>query len=175
MAEQKPRYGHYDKDAGTPLFLRVANGKAGAREIAQGLARGTLDEKTKEQALAAIEDPPEIDVFREDLRELLKDLILGGVSHPVVQYLNAYMSSSLEMIEDEESYRTSGVLKQWLRVKPGEVPWIEAVVCYNLTIFIKAYGHEKIQQCPCCEDFFAQGKMKYKYCSEGCKKRHSPQ
>jgi hypothetical protein len=171
--DQKPRYDKYVVNRDAPLFIRVANNQADASTIAEGLISNTYDDITINLASIVKEQNPDISIFREDLRNLLLDLITQGVTPQITQYLNSYMESSLLVHEQNESVGVSGHKLYWLSIKQEGTPWLEALVCYNLSVYIKAFGINFIKECPSCHKFFLQGKMKYKYCSEVCKTRSS--
>lgn len=170
MAE-KPRYGVYNPDLNSPLFIRVANNTAGVREIVKGLAEGTRDEASRELALSLDQESVDLTDFVHDLRELLKDIGKNGLENRMIDYLNAYMGPSILMHSVDESTMSSHKRGYWLSIKDREAPWLEAVVCYNLSVYLKMFGPSGIKECQGCGKFFVQGKMKYKYCSEGCKRR----
>lgn len=159
---EKPKYKAYKPDQTAPLFMRFANDLVGPEEIVQGLVDSTEDEKTKEIALNVNISELDLGLFKEDFRSMLDDIISGGVFHPIANYLNAYMEPSL---------LEHGAQKRWVTIRSEEAPWIEALLCYNLTLFIKAFGKEKLQRCPTCHKYFQLKKFKYKFCSEKCKIR----
>lgn len=169
----KPRFSSYKPLVKSPLFIRVVNKQANSSDIAEALAISTENEETREIAEQVAVESPDISLFIEDLAELLKDIIGNGVSPPVIQYLNSYMSSSLLMHETSASFESGGQRKVWLSIKGPDTPWVEAAVCFNLSVYLKGNGSDKIQLCSCGK-FFVQGKMKYKFCSEPCKRRFDP-
>jgi len=168
---EKPRYGVYNPDLNSPLFIRVANSVAGVSDIVKGLAEGTQDEASRELALSLDQESVDLTDFTRDLRELLKDIEKNGLEGRMIDYLNAYMSTSILMHNVDESTGSSNRRGSWLSIKDREAPWLEAVVCYNLSVYLKLFGPSGIKECQGCGKFFVQGKMKYKYCSEGCKRR----
>lgn len=169
--DSKPRYGRYEKDRDAPLFIRVVNGRADAHDIAQGLLKGTKDPTTKELAETTDLSQFDISLFVQDMKALLRDLKSEGLTKNIINYLDDYMSVSLLMHDEDSSAGISGRKGYWLSIKDAEAPWVEAIVCYNLSAYLKLYGHNGIQECPACRKFFVQGKMKYKFCSESCKIR----
>jgi hypothetical protein len=167
----KPLYEKYSPQLMAPLFIRVANGLSSASAIAEAIIASTQDEATKEIAKALPVDGVDLSLFEKDLRALLADIEANGLVPPVIDYLNEYMKPSLLMHPIDKSNGGSGTKGYWLSIKDPEAPWLEAVVCYNLSAYIKLFGHNSIKRCPVCTSFFVQGKMKYKFCSEACKRR----
>lgn len=166
-----PRFKSYRPNSASPLFIRVVNKQACARDIATGLLESTLDEKSKDIAGAVAEQNPDLTLFVEDMVELLRDIIGNGVSPSVRNYLNSYMSSSLLMHNTQDSSGNTVVSKTYLSIISEDTPWLEAVVCFNLSLYIKSSGTTKLKECPVCGKFFVNGKMDYKFCSESCKGR----
>ena len=164
----------------TPLFLRFVNGDATPLGVARSLASVTQDQVTKDivaELVSSYKDRErELDFsqFRKDLKTLLLDLMDNGPIPYLRQYLNDYMEPSLLEVVEKEGFSSSGMTKRWVMIKDKDATWIEAVVCYNLSVFIATMGYNKIRQCKGCTKFYVIGKMKYVYCSESCKKRYAP-
>jgi len=60
-------------------------------------------------------------------------------------------------------------VSRYARVKNDKAPWIQGLICYNLCLYIKAYGLENVKSCKICGTFFNH-KGKYAvYCSDSCK------
>jgi len=167
----KPRYKTYTPHQSDPLFIRFVNGDTDPRGVVQGLIEGTRDEGTIGIAQEVLAGEMDLTQFREDLCSLLDDIIANGVYHPAVNYLNSYMEPSILEHQEERNLDSSGTTRKWLSIRKKDSPWVEAVVCYNLTLFIKAFGFSKIKKCPQCHRYFTQKKFKYKFCSEKCKMR----
>jgi hypothetical protein len=96
------------------------------------------------------------------------DLIDTGISKRLINYLNDYMKPSLEEIVEGGSNSRAGEKRQII-LKAKDTPWIEAIVCYNLTLYIKMYGIAEIKRCPICSKFFSHKGKYAKYCSDACK------
>lgn len=158
-----------------PLFIRFVNGFTDFRSIAAALGKASDDEETKalvEEFLRVYkEDSVDLSDFKADLRNLLNDIIENGVILPVTQYLNAYMEPSILEMSAETADTRSGNRRTWLKIRDKEAPWLEAVVCYNLSIFLIHVGASKLRCCKACRKFYVIGKLQYSYCSESCKKR----
>jgi hypothetical protein len=172
--------GPYLGNVTTPLFLRFINGEIGPLGIAKSLASVSQDDDTKNtvhELLDSYKDrEKELDFsqFRSDMRNLVLDLMENGPILYLKEYLNAYMEPSLLEIVEKEGFVSSGITKRWVKIRDKGAPWIEGVVCYNLSVFIHSSGYNKIRVCKGCSKFYVIGKMKYSYCSESCKKRYEP-
>jgi hypothetical protein len=166
-----PRFKAYRPNSESPLFIRVVNKQACARDIALGMIDSSRDDKSREIASLVAEQNPELDLFVGDLVELLRDIISNGVSPTVRHYLNSYMSSSLLMHNAQDASGNTVIDKTYLSIISEDTPWLEAIVCFNLSIYIKSTGTTKLKECPVCSRFFVNGKMDYKFCSESCKSR----
>jgi hypothetical protein len=59
--------------------------------------------------------------------------------------------------------------KRWVQIKAEDAPWVEAVVCYNLCLYIRMYGIKELKRCPKCQKFFSNKGKYAKYCSDICK------
>ena len=169
--EEKPKYSEYKPKKKGPLFIRFANDQVSKEEIIDGLIEATKDEATREIATQAKESDYDLSQFREDFREMLVDVIANGVYHPAANYVNSYMEPSLLQHMEESSTSSTGTQKRWVSVRRKDAPWVEALVCYNFSLFVKLYSHRKIKVCPNCKSFFVNQKFDYKYCSETCKVR----
>ena len=147
-----------------PLFIRLANRKAGALDIIHSFKESSQDEPSIEIANDAIEKVPDISLFIKDFREVIEDLIDNGVNQRVINYINSYMKPSLSEVLD-----SSGGERRWIYLKDAKAPWVEAIVCYNLSLYIKAFGLDTIKNCPVCSKFFTHKGKYSKFCSESCK------
>jgi hypothetical protein len=155
-----------------PLFIRLANRKIGALEVAQSVISSSKDEPSIKIASQAITNLPDISLFIKDFREVLSDLIDNGVNQRVINYINSYMKPSLSEIVDSSGNSRSGE-NRWVFIKNPDAPWVEAIVCYNLSLYIKAFGFDKIKSCPVCSKFFTHKGKYAKYCSDSCKSQGS--
>jgi hypothetical protein len=172
MANQQPLYKSYTPVAmSAPLFIRVANKVSDGKDIADSLAKGTRDPETTRLAEEMAANPPDMSEFVSDFGHLLQDIMVNGVVPPAVDYLNAYMQPSLLMHPFSEAEGSTGMDGYWLSIKDKEAPWLEAVVCYNLSAFLKLFGYRKIKLCSVCHKFFTNNRNDYKFCSEACSRR----
>jgi hypothetical protein len=151
-----------------PLFVRFANGTVSSLDILGSLIATTNHEPSKNIAEKAKELVVDLSVFRKDFCSMIQDLIDNGISQQLINYVDSYMKPSLEEIVDSSNGGRTGE-RRYVIIKAEDAPWIEALVCYNLCLFIKAYGVKEIKQCYTCKKYFTN-KGKYAvYCSDSCK------
>jgi hypothetical protein len=151
-----------------PLFVRFLNRELSAGDMLNIFAR-SFDPYTRECAIKAIADPPNLDEFHEELTDAARDVIKQGVGEEFKAFVNNYMESSLiEDCESEDSKFGENVSRM-ARVANEDAPWIQGFVCYNFCLYIKAFGLQDLKICKICSKFFVH-KGKYAiYCSDGCK------
>jgi hypothetical protein len=150
-----------------PLFVRFANREADVSDVINALS-SSKDEVTLNAVAKARENPPDLSQFRVDFAQMLADLADNGVSRRVVNYVDSYMKPSLVEFGGSSEGSRAGE-SRWVSVKDAEAPWAEAVVCYNLCLFLKAYGIREFKICPICGKFFTNKGKYAKYCSDNCK------
>jgi hypothetical protein len=114
----------------------------------------------------------DVDLFRSDFREMLQDIIEGGISREVTTYLSSYTSVSLEEFEDQERYGTRGGSSRFAVVSDKESPWVEGYICYSLMLYLKGFGRAEIRKCKDCGRFFTGRGSHASYCSDACSARH---
>ena len=151
-----------------PLFIRLANRDIGALDIIQSYQKSSPDAPSVKIAEEALDNIPDIRMFIKDFREVLLDIIDNGASQRVINYINSYMKPSLSEVLESTSSSRSGE-KRWIFIKDATAPWVEAIVCYNLTLYLKAFGLHQLKSCPVCSKFFTNKGKYAKYCSEICK------
>jgi len=155
-----------------PLFIRFANDRISAVGIMETFLSTTKCEKTKEIVSSFLEEEePDISQFRADFQNCLEDIIDKGADPYVRGYLNNYMEPALLEFKEESSFSSSGNQSQWVGIRKEDAPWIEALVCYNLCLFIKGMDWRHIKRCPVCQTFFCNKGKYAKYCSDSCKTR----
>jgi hypothetical protein len=150
-----------------PLFIRYANGLVDPTYIVQSFLESNTEEKSKDIALEALKSPPDLRLFQRDFKNLLMDIIDNGINKQAINYINNYMKPSLEEFVEGGTSRAGE--KRHVILKSKDTPWIEAIVCYNLTLYIKMFGISEIKQCPVCSRFFSHKGKYAKYCSDICK------
>ena len=151
-----------------PMFLKFINKKMGAVEILQSFARAA-DPITAKAAGKVVNDPPDLEKFRVELADAVTDVINDGVGREFVAFVDHYMKDSLE--EDLETERGErGVnVSRWARVKDEKKPWVQGFICYNLSLYIKAFGLDALKKCKVCSTFFNHKGKWAVYCSDQCK------
>jgi len=151
-----------------PLFIRYANGSASTESIIKSYLSIVEDGNSKEIAEAALISIPDLTMFRRDFRNCIDDLIDNGINNQFINYVDSYMKPSLEeYIEGSNASRTGE--KRRVIIKAEDTPWIEAMVCYNMSLYIRVYGISEIKHCPNCGNFFSHKGKYAKYCSDICK------
>jgi hypothetical protein len=151
-----------------PLFIRFVNGQVSAVDIVELFLSSTKHQQSIEIATRLKDKSPDISVFRNDFKNLLMDLIDNGVNQRLINYVNSYMKPSLEEVCESSGGGRAGE-SQYIFIKAEDTPWVEAIVCYNLCLYIKAYGFRELKLCPVCKKFFSNKGKYAKYCSESCK------
>lgn len=151
-----------------PIFIKLLNGQVNSDHIIDTVIGTAKDQKSKDIAEKKKGTGVELSLFREDFKKVVIDLIDNGINQRVINYLNSYMKPSLEEFVD---FPTGSRVNEsrYISIKAEDTPWVEAVVCYNLCIFIKVYGFKEIKQCPNCNKFFSHKGQYAKYCSDACK------
>jgi len=151
-----------------PLFIRYANGMANTEAVVRSYLSIAEDENSKKIAAEVITKLPDLTMFRKDFRSCLDDLIDNGINNHFINYVNSYMKPSLEeYVEGSNASRTGE--KRKVVIKAEDAPWIEAMICYNMSLYIRVYGITDIKHCPNCGNFFSHKGKYAKYCSDICK------
>jgi hypothetical protein len=153
-----------------PLFLRFINKELQASDLL-GIFSRSADPFTSETATKALskEPFPNLEAFREEMKDAVRDLIKDGPSEEFKAFVNHYMEPSLtEDVQRRPSQWGENVSRQ-ARVKDPESTWLEGLICYNLSLYIKIYGLEDLKVCRVCSKFFAHKGKWAVYCSDACK------
>lgn len=154
-----------------PFFVRFANGDTTVQDVISSVV--TSDhESTAAIAKRAMENPPDMSQFKVDFKNMLGDLVDNGVSRRVVNYVDSYMKPSLEEFVESIQGGRAGE-SRWVAIKAEDAPWPEALVCYNLCLYLKMYGVRELKRCPICQKFFSHKGKYAKYCSDNCKQAGS--
>lgn len=151
-----------------PLFLKFINREIDFTSILSAFANSP-DKRTSEIAVKAMENPIDLDPFREELEGAVRDIISKGLGEEFKSFVNHYMETSLA----EEYTTTKGPLGegrvQIATIKDENEPWVQGFICYNLCLYIKAFGLQDLKACKVCNKVFSN-KGKYAlYCSDQCK------
>jgi len=146
-----------------PLFVRFANGEVAVNDVLRAL-ESSRDERTREIVAQKINNPPDLAVFRRDFKNMLSDLVENGVSRRVINYVDSYMKPSLEEFVEGAGSRAGE--SRWVVIKAEDTPWPEALLCYNMCLYLKVYGIHEFKQCATCGKFFTNKGKYAKYCME---------
>ena len=153
-----------------PLFIRFINKETSVTGMLKSFSK-TGDKKTSQIALKVLLDPPEMDEFRKELEEAVRDLVKDGVGEEFKAFVNHYMSTSLEEFTEETTTPFGENRSQTASVRDEKEPWVEGLLCYNTSLYIKAFGLGALKICKICGKLFCH-KGKYAvYCSELCKSK----
>jgi len=153
----------------TPMFLRYLNNEVGVMDLLTSFSRST-DTITANAAAEALKNPPNLDDFKNELKDAVDDLIKEGLTDELKVFANHYMEC---LTEDVETSSTPyGDNRSHLaRVKDASGPWVQGFICYNLCLYVKMFGLEELKKCKVCGKAFAN-KGKYAvYCSDLCKSK----
>lgn len=151
-----------------PLFIKFLNGEIDYIYIIDTIINNSKDERSRVIAQNKREELVNLSYFRTDFKKAIIDLIDNGITQRFTNYVDSYMKPSLLEFEEPNVGRRSGE-QRYVIIKADDTPWIEAIVCYNLCIYIRAYGIKSIKQCAVCNRFFVHKGEYAKYCSEQCK------
>jgi len=151
-----------------PLFIRFLNGETNTVGVINSFIELSEDRNSKEIAKKSLDNVPDLSLFKRDFANCVEDIIDNGISRNVINYVDSYLKPSLIEITASGNYsRTND--KRWVTLKSESAPWIEALICYNLGLYIKAYGLLELKKCPVCNKFFSHKGRYAKYCSDTCK------
>lgn len=151
-----------------PLFLRFINKEVSVFEMLQSFA-GTTDPYTREAVTKAMENPPDLEEFRVEMADAVTDIIKEGLGKEFAAFVDNYMKESLAEDVTTNTGEKGRNVSRWAIVKDDEQPWIEGFVCYNLCLYIRAFGLQSLKKCKICSKFFNH-KGKYAvYCNDQCK------
>ncbi len=150
------------------LFLRFINREVSVVEMLQSFA-GSNDLYTAKAAAKIMDSPPDLESFRSEMKDAVTDIIKEGLSSEFAAFVDNYMKDSLvEDMETDIGERGKNV-SRWARVKDDTKPWVKGFICYNLSLYIRAFGLQSLKKCKVCSKFFDH-KGKYAvYCSDLCK------
>lgn len=153
-----------------PLFVRFANGEASTEDVLNALS-SSQDKKTADIVTEALKNIPDLSVFRTDFKSMLGDLADNGVSRRVMNYVDSYMKPSLEEYVSGSGGGTKSGEARWVAIKDKDAPWPEAVLCYNMCLYLRVYGITEFKRCPTCGKFFTNKGRYAKYCMEHTPKK----
>jgi hypothetical protein len=152
-----------------PLFIRFLNRELAASDLLEIFSR-SHDPYTVQTAIKLIDDPPNLDEFRDEFLDATRDLIKTGLGDEFKAFVNNYMEPSLvEDVESKDSQFGENISRM-ARIKDEDAPWIQGLVCYNLCLYIRAFGLQDLKICRVCGKFFVHKGQYALYCSDVCKK-----
>jgi len=151
-----------------PLFLRFIHRELSTSDLLNMFARSS-DKFTKETAENALVNPPDLDEFRKEIDDAVRDIIREGAGEEFKAFVNHYMQDSL--IEDVQTMpgQFGENITRTARVKDAESPWVQGLLCYNLCLYLKVYGTECLKACKMCGKIFAHKGQYGVYCTDQCK------
>jgi hypothetical protein len=148
-----------------PLFINFLNKNVCSNDIIKTVIQTAKDERTRR--IAHEKEEVDLLLFRKDFENMILDMIDNGINQRVINFLNSYMKLSLEeYIDSGDGGRINE--SRYIGIKADDAPWLEAIICYNLCLYIKAYGFKEIKRCSVCNKFFSNKGKYAKYCSEMC-------
>lgn len=151
-----------------PLFLRFLNRDITARDIVQ-IASRSEDASTSAIAAKALDRPPDLTEFHQELEEAVRDLVAEGLGEEFKAFVNYYMEPSLEEDAQSETNPFGENRSCSARVKDAHSPWVQGLICYNLCLYIKAFGLDELKACKVCGKIFSHKGRYAVYCSDSCK------
>lgn len=151
-----------------PLFLRFINHSTAISEMLYTFSKSP-DTYTSEAAKKAIINPPDLEGFREELTQAVKDIIKNGLGEEFKAFVDHYMESSLEEDVSTSDGHFGQNISRVARVKDDTAPWIEGFICYNLSLYIRVYGLDELKICKVCDKIFGHKGKWAVYCSDSCK------
>ena len=153
-----------DKD---PLFLRFINKKIGVFDLLNSYA-SSLDPLTAETARNAMEDPPDLDEFRKELEDAVRDLAKEGLGEEFKAFVNHYMEPAITQVMNNTKTPFGENRSHLAYVKDPDSTWIQGFLCFNLSLYIKAFGLDNLKSCRTCATIFANKGKWAVYCQDVC-------
>jgi len=152
-----------------PLFLRFVNKEVGVFDLLHSFSKSP-DLLTQNAIQSALSSPPDLESFRTELTDAVRDIITTGIGDEFKAFVNNYMAESLEEDVQTADSKFGESISRSARVKDPSAPWIQGFLCYNLCLYVKAFGLEKLKSCKTCGKFFInQKKFEALFCSDSCK------
>jgi len=155
-----------------PLFVRYINREVDTIDVVKAFIDQNEDPVSADIAKESYDKSPDLSIFKKDFRAAVEDIIENGISQKFINYVDSYMKPSL--IEKVDGYGQTRVNeKRHVLIKEKDTPWIEALLCYGVILYVKAYGIKEIKKCPVCNKIFTTNGKYAKYCSQDCKGKDS--
>jgi hypothetical protein len=151
-----------------PLFIRVINKELSGSDLLNVFSRSE-DLYTAQSAIRALANPPKIEEFRVELEEAVRDIITTGIGDEFKAFVNHYMEPSLiEDVERQDSQFGEN-FSRTARILDEKQLWVQGMICYNLCLYIKAFGLQDLKICKTCGKVFSNKGKWAVYCSDPCK------
>jgi hypothetical protein len=155
-----------------PLFLRFVNRKISTVDVLQSFSQ-SKDPITAGAAVKALENPPDLEDFRKELEEAVRDLVKEGLGEEFKVFVNHYMEPSIVQVTDTEKTPFGENRMHSACIKDVDSTWIEGFICYNLCLYIKAFGLDNLKSCRTCGTLFCHKGKWAVYCEDICNPKKS--
>lgn len=152
-----------------PMFLQFINREKSISELLRSFSKSS-DKYTAEASVRAMDNPPDLEEFRTEITDAVNDLIKDGPGEEFKDFVNHYMEPLEEDVESQDTPRGEN-RSQIARVRDENGPWVQGLICYNLCLYIKAFGLENLKKCRVCGKLFAHKGKWAVYCSDPCKQK----
>lgn len=150
-----------------PLFLKFINRSISTIEILTSFSKSS-DSCTAEAVERALKNPPDLEPFRKELIDAVRDLIKDGLGEEFKAFVDHYMCTLEEDVLTSEGQFGQNISRS-ARVKDETGPWVQGFICYNLSLYIRVYGLDDLKICRVCEKIFGHKGKWAVYCSDTCK------
>jgi hypothetical protein len=150
-----------------PLFLRFINRKVTIMDLLSVFSSSD-DPYTVSAAQKALNDPPDLEDFRKELEGAVRDIVKDGPNEEFKAFVNHYMEPSITQYSDSSKTPFGENRRHIAYVKDENSTWIQGFICYNLALYIKAFGLECLKACKSCGTLFAHKGKWAVYCEDTC-------
>ena len=150
-----------------PLFLRFIHRKMSVIDLLNTYSQSE-DPYTAEAAKKVLADPPDLEDFRKELEDAVRDIVVDGPGEEFKAFVNHYMEPAIYQYSDTEKTPFGENRKHTACLKDESAPWIQGFVCYNLCLYIKAFGLECLKACKTCGTLFSHKGKWAVYCADSC-------
>lgn len=151
-----------------PLFLKYLNKEISTLDLLGIFSRST-DPLTAKICNEALNNPPSMEKFEIELREAVHDIITVGLGDEFKAFVNHYIEPALVEDIDLGDSQFGQNVSRVVRIRNPEAEWLPALLCYNLVLYIKAFGLKSLKICRVCSKFFSHKGEYAVYCSDPCK------
>jgi len=150
-----------------PLFLRFINRMVTIVDLLNTFS-SSEDPYTASAAQKALSDPPDLEDFRKEIEDAVRDIVKDGPNEEFKAFVNHYMEPSIYQASSTSKTPFGENRSHIAYVKDENTPWIQALICYNLSLYIKAFGLESLKACKTCGKLFAHKGKWAVYCEDVC-------